>query len=331
VHEPGAQGRAGGLGVAAFLSTLKDRASTPTALVLITFIVFLVVVGTIKPTVSTPQNMLGVLTLSSTTIITAVGFTIAVVAGVFDLSVGSAMMLTGVIFGTLAKAGVPLIIAGALTILLGTAIGVTNAILVVKLRINPIIATLGMLFALKGAGQLIGGGRGTQVPDLAFRFARNDVLGVPIPILIMAAVVIAGTYFLAYTPVGRRLTAVGDNSVGAREVALDVDRFRTIALVLCGTLAGLSGLVVASIVGAIDPQASVGRELDIATATFLGGASLAGGRGSIPATLIAVVLLGTLYNAFVQFGVKPEIVQVVSGALLVLAVAINTRPTGGYR
>ena len=86
------------------------------------------------------------------------------------------------------------------------------------------------------------------------------------------------------------MTAVGDNSAGAREVALNADRYRAGALILSGTLAGLSGLVVASIIGAIDPQASVGREIDIATAAFLGGASLAGGRGSVIGTLIAVVL-----------------------------------------
>ena len=182
---------------APLLRTLKARASTPTALVLLTFVILLVVVGTIKPTVVTIANLGSILTLSSTTIITAMGFTVAMVAGVFDLSVGSTMMITGVVFGTLVLAGVPLVVAGALTILLGTGVGLTNAALVTKLRINPIIATLGLLFALRGIGQLIGGGRGTPGVEPQFRFARGDLLGVPIPVWIMLCVVFVTHYFLA--------------------------------------------------------------------------------------------------------------------------------------
>jgi ribose transport system permease protein len=299
--------------------------------VIISYVMFNAAMLVIKPTVVTPVNIGVIVTLSATTIITGVGFTIAMVAGVFDLSVGSAMMISGVVAGRLFLDGVPLYPAFASAILLGTGIGLLNAFLVTRLRINPIIATLGMLFALKGIGQLIGGGRGTQVPDLAFRFARDDLLGIPIPIWIMSIVVILGHYLLAYTALGRRMTAVGDNSVGAREVALDVERLRVYALVICGTLAGLSGLIVTSNLGATDAQQSVGREIDIATATFLGGAALTGGRGSVIATTVAVILLSTLYNAFIQLNVRPEFTQVVSGALLVLAVAFNTRPSGGYK
>jgi len=313
------------------MTRLKAWALTPTALVFISWVIVLAVSQAMLGTVVTPQNLTTIVALSSTTIITGVGFTITMVAGVFDLSVGSAMMITGVVAGTLALKDVPLFLAMPSAVVLGAAIGATNAFLVTKLRINPIIATLGMLFALKGAGQLIGGGRGTQVSDPTFRFARDDFLGLPIPIFIMAVVVIVGHYLLAYTALGRRITAVGDNAVGAREVAINVERYRVYALIICGALAGLSGLIVTSILGATDAQQSVGREIDVATAAFLGGAALAGGRGSVIATSIAVLLLATLYNVFIQLNVRPEFVQVVSGALLVLAVAFNTRPSGGYK
>jgi ribose transport system permease protein len=313
------------------LTKLQDFAAQPTVLVAICWVVVLAVSNLMRETIATPQNLTSIVALSSTTIITGVGFTIAMVAGVFDLSVGSAMMITGVVAGTLVLMGVPVYLAMASAIVLGTAIGATNAFLVTKLRINPIIATLGMLFILKGAGQVIGGGRGTQVSDPTFRFARDDIFGLPIPVLIMAGVVVIGHYLLAYTTIGRRITAVGDNSTGAREVAIDVERYRAYALILCGTLAGLSGLLVASNLGATDAQQSIGREIDVATATFLGGAALAGGRGSVIATAIAVLLLATIYNVFIQLNVRPEYVQVVSGALLILAVAFNTRPTGGFK
>ena len=103
-------------------------------------------------------------------------------------------------------------------------------------------------------------------------------------------------------------------------------------VLVCGTgLAGLGGIVLASIIGAIDPQGAFGREIVIATAAFLGGASLTGGRGSVIGTLMAVFLLASLFNGLVQLALRPEWIDIASGTILVGAVAINQRPSGGLR
>ena len=310
---------------------LRRLASSPTALLFLTLLVLLGALGYMKPTFRTVPNLLSTAALSSTTFIAAAGFTIAATAGVFDLSVGATMMMSGVVFGTLYQAGVPLPLAAAGAVLVGAGIGSINAFLVTKLRINSIIATLGVLFILRGIGLEVGGVRSTQVVSDAFRFAREDFLGLPVPVWFSIVVVVTTHFFLAFTPTGQRLRAVGENPEGAREVALNVNRYRTIALVVSAVLAGLGGVVLASLIGAIDPQAAIGREILIATAAFLGGASLAGGRGSVVGTLMAVFLLASLFNAFIQFALRPEWIDIFSGAILVVAVAINQRPSGGFR
>ena len=310
---------------------LRRLASSPTALLFLTLVVLLGALGYMKPTFRTVPNLLSTAALSSTTFIAAAGFTIAAAAGVFDLSVGATMMMSGVVFGTLYQAGAPLPLAAAGAVLVGAGIGSINAFLVTKLRINSIIATLGVLFILRGIGLEVGGVRSTQVVSDAFRFARGDFLGLPVPVWCSIVVVVTTHFFLAFTPTGQRLRAVGENPEGASEVALNVNRYRTIALVVSAVLAGLGGVVLASLIGAIDPQAAIGREILIATAAFLGGASLAGGRGSVVGTLMAVFLLASLFNAFIQFALRPEWIDIFSGAILVVAVAINQRPSGGFR
>jgi len=310
---------------------LRKQASSPTFLLFVTLVVLLGVMGAAKSTFLTTSNLTSTAALSSTTFIAAAGFTIAASAGVFDLSVGGTMMLSGVTFGTLFQAGVPLPLAAMGGVLLGAGIGTVNTFLVTKLRINSIIATLGVLFIVRGIGLEVGGRRSTQVVSDAFRFARRDLLGLPVPVWGSIVVVIVTHYFLAYTPIGQRLRAVGGNPDGAREVALNVDRYRTMALVVSAGLAGLGGIVLASIIGAIDPQGAIGREIVIATAAFLGGASLTGGRGSVIGTLMAVFLLASLFNGLVQLALRPEWIDIASGTILVVAVAINQRPSGGFR
>ena len=241
------------------------------------------------------------------------------------------MMVSGVTAGTLFLSGVPLWIGLAVGLLTGPLIGFINGLLVTRLRVNPLIATLSMLFVLRGMGFFFAGSQLRQIRDPGFRFARQLVFGVPTSVYILAIVFVLTFILLRYTQLGRHLKALGGNPAAAAQSALNVDRYRLLLYTICGTYAGTAGILLASVLGASDPNAGTGREFAVATAVFLGGASLSGGRGSIVGTLIGVVFMTTVANGLTQLGALPETVLIVSGLLLIAAVAIDQRPKGGYR
>jgi ribose/xylose/arabinose/galactoside ABC-type transport system permease subunit len=241
------------------------------------------------------------------------------------------MMVSGVTAGTLFLAGAPLWAGFAVGLCSGPLIGLVNGILVTRLRVNPLIATLSMLFVLRGLGFFFAGSQLRQIRDPGFRFARQLVFGVPTSVYIMIVVFVLTFAFLRYTQLGRHFKAIGGNPGAARQSALNVERYRLLLYTICGTYAGVAGILLASILGASDPNAGTGREFAVATAVFLGGASLSGGKGSIVGTLIGVVFITAVANALTQLGALPETVLIVSGVLLIAAVAVDQRPKGGYQ
>jgi ribose transport system permease protein len=279
----------------------------------------------------TLQNGLTILNFSVVTFIVSAGFTVALIGGGLDLSIGSTMMVSGVTAGTLFLGGFPLGLAFIVGFCTGPLIGLANGLLITRLRINPLIATLSMLFLLRGLGFLFAGSQLRQIRDPGFRFAREIVFGVPASVYFLVAVFLLTFILLRYTQLGRHFQAIGGNPAAARQSAMIVERYRLLLYTVCGAYAGLAGLLLASIVGASDPNAGTGREFDVATAVFLGGASLSGGKGSIVGTLIGVLFITTLANGMVQLGALPEIVLIVKGALLIAAVAFDQRPKGGYQ
>ncbi len=301
--------------------------------VLLTIVWFVVIGGLAAqlPYFLTPVNAITILNFSAVTFIAAAGFTIVLLGGGVDLAVGSAVMLSGVVAGMSFLAGLPLVPAFIIGFLMGPAIGLVNGLLVTRLRINPLIATLAMLFVLRGIGYLIAGSTIHQVRDEGFRFARAYVLGVPVAVYVLAAVFVLSLIIVRWTKMGRHFAAIGGNPEAARQAAMNVERYRLLLYVVAGAYSGLAGILLASIIGGADPTSDAGRTFAVATAVFLGGASLAGGKGSMVGTLIGVLFITTLSNGMTQLAVPPEIVLVAQGILLIVAVAIDQRPKGGYR
>ena len=279
----------------------------------------------------TTTNLLTIVQFSSVTFIVATGFTLVLIGGGLDLSIGSGMMMTGVVSGKLFVAGVPLVLAFTIGFLVGGATGLANGLIITKLRINPLVATLSMLFVLQGTGFIITDGRHTQVRDDGFRFARERVFDIPVPVYFLAFTAVVSIILLRTTKVGRHLFAVGGNPEAARQAAMNVDRFRLGMYVVAGLYTGLAGVILASLLGSIAPNSGTGREFAVATAVFLGGASLTGGKGSIVGTLIGVLFVTTLANGLIQLAVVPDWVMVIEGILLIVAVAFDQRPKGGFR
>jgi ribose transport system permease protein len=293
--------------------------------------ILIFVISRLAPFFLTLTNVLTIGRYSVTSFVAAAGMTLALISGGLDLSLGSTMMIAGVITGTMFMNGIPLQIALVMGLASGPIVGCINGLLITRTRINPLIATLGVMYLVRGAGYLIAGGKTKTISDVPFQWARFSLGGIPVPIFFLIAVFVVVYYMLNHTTLGKHIYAIGGNPDAARQAAMNVERYRMIVYIMAGSLSALAGVILCSIIGAVDPSAAQDRALEIATAVLLGGASLDGGRGSIIGSLIGVLFISSLYNGLVGIGVVPEWVSFINGALLIGAVAIDQLPRGGWR
>ena len=289
------------------------------------------ILGLTAPYFLTLGNLINIVRDSSILFIVSAGMTVALIAGGLDLSVASVMAVAGIVCGWIYTRGIPMPLAVCGGIVTGLVIGSINGLLITRGRINPLIATLGTMGLFRGLCFEWTGGRGIPVHEEAFRFARAQPLGIPVPIFVMLAVLVVVYYVLNHTGFGKHLYAIGGSSTAARQAALDVEHLRLRVYIISATLAALAGVVWASVMGIQDPRAAMGRELEVATAVLLGGATLSGGGGTIQGTLIGVLLISSLANGMIGLGINPEWQYLVRGGLLVAAVVIGQWRTGGYR
>ena len=268
--------------------------------------------------------------------IVAVGATFGLISGALDLSVASVIALAGTVATKLAVQGWPpaTIILAALAV--GLIVGTINGLVVVKLRVNPIVATLAMLGIARGLAFIVDGGPGgVSTPDLVttpgFTIMQRSLGPVGYPVILAIVVVAAGYVVLKHTRFGRYVYAVGGNPPASRAAALQVDGLRISCLALSGLLAGLAGWVFASMLSGVSSNIAVGVELKVFSAVILGGVALAGGRGSMAGTVLGILIIGVMINGLTLAGV-PIFWQLIGQGIVMLgAVALDAARTGGYR
>ncbi len=298
---------------------------------LVGLLIVMAVFGRLAPYFLTTKNVINIARDSSILFVVSAGMTIALVGGGLDLSVGAVMAVAGVMTSWAFKQGLGMPLASLIGVLSGVLIGAINGLLITRGRINPLIATLGTMGLFRGLCYAWTGGQQFPIHDESFRFARAQPWAIPVPILVMLVVLVVVQYMLAQTRFGQHLYAVGGNPNAARQAALDVERTRLWIYVCSASLAAIAGIVGASIMGLQDPGQAVGREMDVATAVLLGGASLGGGAGTILGTLVGSFFMAAMSNGMVGMGIHPEWQYVLRGVLLVAAVVIGQWRAGGYR
>jgi ribose transport system permease protein len=256
--------------------------------------------------------------------IMAVAQTFLIISGGIDISVGSVVALSGVVLGTLLVAGAPLPVATIAAVLSGTAVGAFNALLVVRLRIDPFIATLGSLSLFSGVAFTLTNGQTRSIVDPALAFIGIGRLGgIPVPLLLFVFVFAVGLVFERLTAWGRTVYAIGGNYEAARLSGLPVKRTQVTLYLLSGTSAGLAGALTVAQLASASPQVGANYLLSVVTAVILGGTSLSGGRGSLVGTLIAVAILGVLANGFALLGWTTNAQTMALGAALLVAVLLD--------
>ncbi|MEJ2554784.1 MAG: ABC transporter permease [Anaerolineae bacterium] len=262
----------------------------------------------------------------------AAGLTMVMISGGLDLSIASVMAAAGMLTATLLRVGSPEIPALFGGVALGAVLGYVNGLFVTKIHVNPIIATLATMSGIRGLGYIFSAGESVTIPIGSLSYlGRGDLLGIPAPLFWFVLACGLVYFILQYTRLGHYAYAIGSNSDACRVSSVRVDFWRMLLYIICGTFAAFSGLMLMSMSGTATPTAAFGAELDILTAIILGGISLSGGSGTITGTVLGILILGTMTNGLILMGIRPYWQTVLRGVVLMIAVAVDSLRTGGYR
>jgi ribose transport system permease protein len=275
-----------------------------------------------------PNNLRIVLSQTVIVAIGAIGMTMIIISGGIDLAVGSTIALTGVVTALSINGGMSPSLALAMGIAVGGLVGVVNGFVITRLKVVPFIATLGMLGIGRGVAKWLANQQTVNMPstwlnELLVMFPNPSWLlvapGVWITIVLaaLAAVVLRQTVF------GRRIFALGSNEAAARACGIATDRLKIWIYGLAGLLFGLAGVMQMSRLRQGDPTVAAGSELDIIAAVVIGGGSLNGGEGSILGSMIGALIMAFLRNGCQQVGWPNYVQEIIIGAIIVVAVAVD--------
>lgn len=294
--------------------------------VVVALVVVMVYVSAKSPHFLTQANILNMLDQSAVGGLLAVGMTLLLITGSFDLSIGSTLSLTGALtMGLSTTMGFPLAVLIAVAV--GIAAGLVNGLIVVKAGINSLIVTLGSMSLIQGIvliyskGQTVVGGPRTD----GLQSFANGRHWLPNNTWLALIALVVMTFVLTRTTTGRYMQASGGNPDAAELAGINVDRHKIVAFVIMGALSAVGGILYAGRLGSIDPTAGRGVEFDVIAAVIIGGTSLLGGSGAIWRSLVGVFLLTVLGNGFNLLDIDPYYQYVVKGLVVILSVAIYTR------
>ena len=292
----------------------------------ILFLGVLAAFGLFSPKFLTAANLSNIVVQSASTAVVAVGMTFVLLTGGVDLSVGAVMFVAAASAGKVALGGGSFALAVALMFLAGTAAGGANALLVSRLRVLPFVATLGTFFLGRGFSLWMTETRAMNLPESFLRVSTVKLGGVlPLPILILAAVVAAAHLVLSRTPYGRQVYAVGWDAGAARKAGVPTRTVVASVYIVSGFCAALGALLSLGQLGAVSPTFGLNKEFVAIAAAVLGGTSLFGGRGRVlPGTAIGALLMQSVDNGLNILNADPYLYPLVIGGIIFLAVAVDS-------
>ena len=293
--------------------------------ILIAFIVLCAALAFATPYFLTFDNLVLVARQSVFIMIVALAMTFVIAMGGIDLSVGSTMAATGMLVAALLDGGTATWLAVPAALGLGLAIGLVNGLLIAGFGMADFIVTLGTMSVLRGLIMVYSQGVpifGLRVP--AFQFLAQGYVGpLPVPVLIGIALFCVCAVLLYRTEFGRRVIAIGSNARAAALVGVPLRRTRITVYALCGLFSAIAGVLLTSRLEAAMPEAAMGNELDVIAAVVIGGTRLSGGRAILVGTVIGALVMGVVRNGLTLLQVNTFWHQVVIGAIILLAVAID--------
>lgn len=293
--------------------------------VLALLVIVVIVASILAPGFFTSTNLTNLVITASIMAVAGFGMTLAIAMGGFDLSVGSVQALTAIVAAALLPLiSIPGAIAGAL--LAGLIIGLSNGLVISKLRVPAFVATLGMMSIARGVALLVTNGQSLLIVGYQSYALLNNgrVLGIPVPFIIALLAMVTFYILLQHTPFGRHVCAVGGNMQAAVASGISIDRITVYVFGLVGVTAALSGIMLSSKLLIVNGTLGVGFELQVITISVLGGTSLTGGSGNLPGTMVAALLLAAISSALNILKVPSFYQYLALGLLLILALVLDT-------
>ncbi|MDR1797678.1 MAG: ABC transporter permease [Clostridiales Family XIII bacterium] len=290
-------------------------------------IVLFIVLSIVSDSFLSASNMITVLRQVVMVVVVGAGVTLLMIAGNIDLSVGSVLALSGVVYASLAVKGVPLFVGALVAVAMGCACGVLNALMVTKLNVTPVIATMGIMYAARGLALVLAGGHTITMglPMNFNEFGRSTIGGVvPTTVIIMLIIVLVFIFIQTKTVLGKYSFAIGGNAHAAIFSGINIKKYVSWLFIIVGILTGFAGVITASRLGVGDPNAGSGFEFDVIVAVVLGGTSMNGGEGSVTGMVVGALIVGFLANGLNLLGVDSFYQYILKGAVLVGAVVMDS-------
>lgn len=312
-------------GWSSFASFLRGLTRARETNVLLALLLVSAGISSATPYFLTSDNLMGVFRSFSTTAIMAIGMVMVIITGGIDLSVGSVMGLSGLVTALAFQGGLSTLPSVACGLLVGVLFGLANGLLVTAGRLPPFIATLGTLSIGRGLMYIIT--KGVPVtPDTPESFSAlgQGYIGyVPAPVIIMVVLAVVFSVVMTFTTFGRRVYATGGNEPAAWLSGVATSRIKLVVYTLSGTISAIAGVVAFSRYLSAEPASGFGSELDVIAAAAIGGASLAGGVGSVQGAVIGAALTGIIANGVVLMDINTYAQQAITGAVILIAVSID--------
>ena len=291
------------------------------------FIACCVLFALLSPVFLMPGNLLNLLRQTAPMLIVATAMTFVITTGGIDLSVGAIVALTNALAAIALQAGWPWPAAALAVLALGAAVGAMQGWFIAYQAIPAFIVTLAGLSSLRGIALLLTQGYSIPIAPhgIFLDIGRGWLLGIPVPAWLAAMAAIAGYVALGRMRYGRQVVAVGANLDAARRVGMPAQWITASVYVLSGMASALAGLIIAARLGSGSSNAAVGFELQAIAAVVLGGTSLFGGVGTVLGTILGALTIAVIGNGLILIHVSPFLTQIVTGAIILLAVWLNTR------
>jgi ribose transport system permease protein len=273
----------------------------------------------------TSDNLMGVFRSFSTTAIMSIGMVMVIITGGIDLSVGSVMGLAGLVTALAFQNGFSTAVSVGCGLGVGVSFGMVNGLLVTVGRLPPFIATLGTLSIGRGLMYIVTKGVPVtpDTPEIFTQIGQGYLGVVPAPVVIMVVLAIVFSVIMAYTTFGRHVYATGGNEHAAWISGVNTSRTKLIVYTISGAISSLAGIVAFSRFLSAEPASGFGVELDVIAAAAIGGASLAGGVGSVQGAVIGAALTGIIANGVVLMNINTYAQQAITGAVILIAVSID--------
>ena len=304
---------------------MKTKVNLQNFVKLVPFLLICLVTGILNPVFFSPSNIIDLLRSISLLLIVSVGVTYVLLGASLDMSIGSVIGLGGAVTGFCLVKGIPILLSVCAGLLISALVGIINAALIVFVRIPALIATLGTMYIARGIVNVMT--KGTPyypLPDSFNKIGLGKLFNIPYSVYIAIVIALAAQFVIRKTAFGRSVMATGGNREASRLSGILVDRIQFISHVLVSVLAGFVGILMAARLTSAQPNAGEGWEMTAVAACIIGGTSMYGGYGSVWGTILGCALMEVLSNAMVLLHVSVFWQKILIGAIMILAVSMDT-------